>query len=1028
MVSKFIAVLLLPVYTRYINPAGYGVVELLGNGVILISILVRFGMIESFLRFYYTDDDQARRDSLARRAIGFLLLTTTIASIVLAVFAAPLSKIVLGYRDPAIFRIAVLGLWAFTNLEMAYALLRVDERLRAYATAYADQCRAHDRRLAWCSWSGSGRAPRVCCSATTAPPRSCCWGCGGRCASGLRRAPARRRGDAWRCCCASACRPSPPRRRCTRSASSTATTSITTGDRPKAGRPVLDRGQARRCGRVHRAGVPVRLAAARLLGPRRCRGVATVWTCDHLLRARQRLVVAGLALLGRWVLRLLAAPSYFDAYKALPWVALGWAMYGLWVVFLVIAGRAKVTTRNFPAAAGRAGCERSPDRAACAAAGDRRRRHRPVRRVRGDDRVHAPADPPGVRGRRSNGCGWPSSRSSSGGCRWPATCCCRRMGWWGCVSRAAVLAAMPLVLLVTGFAHRAEIEQARVLLARARRGMPVSRPKVSVVMPFAGDAYAARAAIDALLALDLRVGDELILADNSGLAVARGGVAGDPRGRRALAGTRPQRRSRERRTASGSCSSTPTAEPRGAARRLLRGAGRRRRRRARGRGRAAARRRDTLAARYGAARSFLSQEAHLTHPYRPRAVAANLLVRRDAFEQVGGFYEGVRAAEDTDFSWRLQRAGWRLELRPRCAGRAPLPGDARRAATAVAGVRGGPRVAGAALRRVRARAGRARAVGRALQRTRHSGADGAAGAGGRPRAAPAVSAGRLERGRYLALDALLSADELAGLVLSNRPAGRVSRTAAAVVFVADRFPARGDPLVDFARALDGARVEAAARPEFAESRDRGRPSRSTTARTTGSPRERRRSSRWSYVTRCVRSATCSAAGPGSRRCRRSRRRCAGWHGTGARACTRSGRATPGRPPAGSRGWPAGRSTRPHAAADARPPRRPLGVHAAVRPRAGECARRRRRERRAVHEPVCLRRGSAARRLCGPRAVLPACARGRRVARASRREAGRARARHAALPRHRRVCRRGPFPVASRCRRSTAICCRAARWC
>jgi O-antigen/teichoic acid export membrane protein len=61
-------------------------------------------------------------------------------------------------------------------------------------------------------------------------------------------------------------------------------------------------------------------------------------------------VVAGLALLGRWVLRLLAAPSYHDALPALPWLALGWAMYGLWVVFLVIAGRAKATTRNFPAA------------------------------------------------------------------------------------------------------------------------------------------------------------------------------------------------------------------------------------------------------------------------------------------------------------------------------------------------------------------------------------------------------------------------------------------------------------------------------------------------------------------------------------------------------------------------------------------------------------------------------------------------------------------------------------------------------
>ena len=72
------------------------------------------------------------------------------------------------------------------------------------------------------------------------------------------------------------------------------------------------------------------------------------------------MVVAGLALLGRWVLRLLVAPAYFGAYRALPWVALGWALYGLWVVFLVIAGRANVTTRNFPAALAGLVVERDP--------------------------------------------------------------------------------------------------------------------------------------------------------------------------------------------------------------------------------------------------------------------------------------------------------------------------------------------------------------------------------------------------------------------------------------------------------------------------------------------------------------------------------------------------------------------------------------------------------------------------------------------------------------------------------------------
>jgi len=62
------------------------------------------------------------------------------------------------------------------------------------------------------------------------------------------------------------------------------------------------------------------------------------------------LVVAALALLGRWVVRLLAAPAFFDAHEALPWVALGWALYGLLLVLVTVGGRAGVTIRNVPAA------------------------------------------------------------------------------------------------------------------------------------------------------------------------------------------------------------------------------------------------------------------------------------------------------------------------------------------------------------------------------------------------------------------------------------------------------------------------------------------------------------------------------------------------------------------------------------------------------------------------------------------------------------------------------------------------------
>ena len=73
----------------------------------------------------------------------------------------------------------------------------------------------------------------------------------------------------------------------------------------------------------------------------------------------------------------------------------------------------------------------------------------------------------------------------------------------------------------------------------------------------------------------------------------------------------------------------------------------------------------TLAARYGTARNFLGQHSHVNNPVRPRASSANLLVRRAALEQIGGYTEGIWAGEDTDFTWRLQDAGWTLEFNER---------------------------------------------------------------------------------------------------------------------------------------------------------------------------------------------------------------------------------------------------------------------------------------------------------------------------------------------------------------------------
>jgi hypothetical protein len=353
-----------------------------------------------------------------------------------------------------------------------------------------------------------------------------------------------------------------------------------------------------------------------------------------------------------------------------------------------------------------------------------------------------------------------------------------------------------------------------------------ARPSVSVVMPFAGSASAADEALRALRVIAVRPGDERILVDNAGLALSA------PEGIEVVAADAEHSPAHARNAGAARAHGDwvlfldadcvapadlldryflePVAADVGALVGEVVPAGEP----------------ASLAERYGAARSFLGQAAHLAHPYLPRAAAANLLVRRAAFEQLGGFYAGLRAAEDTDFSWRLQRSGWRLELRTAAhvehryrasvgelrrqwrgyaAGRAWLrrryPGFTPEPAALRALRRAGKRVPLLGSRRQPHRVGAVRAVPppRAARPPRG------------PREAGQPSRG--ERVAFLAVDALLAGEELAGFVLSNRPAGGDTVAPAEVVLVAEHFPAAGDPLVAFALTIDRARVEASGRPE-----------------------------------------------------------------------------------------------------------------------------------------------------------------------------------------------------------------------
>ena len=135
--SKLIAVALLPLYTRYLAPEDYGAAELVFAAVVTASIIVRLGLIEAILRFYYLDEEDSRR--VVSTTFAGLFWLSTLGALIALPFAGPISELLFDPSElppdvsgPELVRIAIGGLWVLTMWEFMLTLFRLDERARAF--------------------------------------------------------------------------------------------------------------------------------------------------------------------------------------------------------------------------------------------------------------------------------------------------------------------------------------------------------------------------------------------------------------------------------------------------------------------------------------------------------------------------------------------------------------------------------------------------------------------------------------------------------------------------------------------------------------------------------------------------------------------------------------------------------------------------------------------------------------------------------------------------------------------------------
>jgi O-antigen/teichoic acid export membrane protein len=137
IVSKFIAVALLPLYTRYLTPADYGAAEVMFAAIVTASIVVRLGLIEALLRFYYKDGEDPER--IVASTFAGLFWFATIGALVALPFATPIAEALLDPKKAVevgqmaeLVRISIGGLWVLTMFEFMLTLFRLEERARAF--------------------------------------------------------------------------------------------------------------------------------------------------------------------------------------------------------------------------------------------------------------------------------------------------------------------------------------------------------------------------------------------------------------------------------------------------------------------------------------------------------------------------------------------------------------------------------------------------------------------------------------------------------------------------------------------------------------------------------------------------------------------------------------------------------------------------------------------------------------------------------------------------------------------------------
>ncbi len=135
LVSRILAVLLLPLYTAYLDPGDLGAVGVVtALSAVLVTIL-RGGISSAFFRFWFDSPEPAARRTVLRTSFWYTMSAATLGLVAGWVFAPQIADAVSLDGQDWLVRAGFVGLWAQMNYEQLTAVFRVEQRAWGFLVA-----------------------------------------------------------------------------------------------------------------------------------------------------------------------------------------------------------------------------------------------------------------------------------------------------------------------------------------------------------------------------------------------------------------------------------------------------------------------------------------------------------------------------------------------------------------------------------------------------------------------------------------------------------------------------------------------------------------------------------------------------------------------------------------------------------------------------------------------------------------------------------------------------------------------------